>query len=95
MRLQDNDIDSILAPEVEASDPKMEAVWTIVNIAMQSVEPRGEHRPTMVEVVHELIRSWTLEVKPMIARSPQFFDRDSVTSNVDSRYNAEIELSSP
>jgi len=53
-------VDSILAPAVKASNPNMEAVWKVMDIALQSVEPKASHRPSMTQVVHELQGALTL-----------------------------------
>jgi len=39
----------------------MEAIWKVADVAMQSVEPKGVHRPTMTEVVQELQGALALE----------------------------------
>lgn len=62
----------------------MEAVWKVAEVAMQSVEPKGIHRPTMTEVVQELQGALTIEatsVPPALHSSvpPGFSDFSSGT----------------
>jgi len=39
---------------VKASNPQLDALWKVVEIAIQCVEPKSIHRPTMTKVVEEL-----------------------------------------
>ncbi len=39
---------------MKASNPKLDALWKVVEIAIQCVEPKSIHRPTMTKVVEEL-----------------------------------------
>ncbi len=52
--LQVGNIDKILDPIVKASNPQLDALWKVAEIAIQCVEPKSIHRPTMIEVVEEL-----------------------------------------
>ncbi len=52
--LQVGTIDKILDPIVKASNPQIEVLWKVAEIAIQCVEPRSIHRPTMTKVVEEL-----------------------------------------
>ncbi|KAH8932702.1 hypothetical protein BDL97_19G087700 [Sphagnum fallax] len=52
--LQAGNIDKILDPIVKASNPQLDALWKVAEIAIQCVEPRSIHRPTMTKVVEEL-----------------------------------------
>ncbi len=52
--LQAGNIDKILDPIVKASNPQLDDLWKVVEIAMQCVEPKSIHRPTMTKVVEEL-----------------------------------------
>jgi hypothetical protein len=51
---QARNIDKILDPIVKASNPQLDALWKVVEIAIQCVEPKSIHRPTMTKVVQEL-----------------------------------------
>ena len=46
---------------MKASNPNIEAVWKVAEVAMRCVEPDGTHRPTMSEVVQELLGAETIE----------------------------------
>jgi len=50
-----------LDPILKGSNPNTETIWKVVDIAMQSVEPKGVHRPTMMDVVKELQGALTIE----------------------------------
>jgi hypothetical protein len=52
--LQAGNIDKILDPIVKASNPQVDALWKVAEIAIQCVEPKSIHRPTMTKVVEEL-----------------------------------------
>jgi hypothetical protein len=52
--LQAGNIDKILDPIVKASNPQLDALWKVAEIAIQCVEPKSIHRPTMTKVVEEL-----------------------------------------
>ncbi len=52
--LQAGNIDKILDPIVEASNPQIDVLWKVAKIAIQCVEPKSIHRPTMTKVVEEL-----------------------------------------
>jgi hypothetical protein len=52
--LQAGNIDKILDPIVKASNPQLDALWKVAEIAIQCVEPKSIHRPTMTNVVEEL-----------------------------------------
>lgn len=60
--LHNNNIHSILDPMVEASNSNIEVVWKVAEIAMQSVEPKSVHRPTMSKVVQELHDALMIEL---------------------------------
>jgi len=44
-----------------ASNPNMEAVQKVVEVAMQSVKPQGVYRPTMTKVIQELLAALAIE----------------------------------
>ncbi|CAM6065270.1 unnamed protein product [Sphagnum tenellum] len=52
--LQAGNIDKILDPIVKASNPQLDVLWKVAEIAIQCVEPKSIHRPTMTKVVEEL-----------------------------------------
>ncbi|XP_024374859.1 probable LRR receptor-like serine/threonine-protein kinase At1g67720 isoform X2 [Physcomitrium patens] len=59
--LAQGNIEAILDPAVRASHPNVDALWKVAEIALQSVEPRSKHRPTINEVVLELTGAIALE----------------------------------
>ncbi|CAK9237925.1 unnamed protein product [Sphagnum troendelagicum] len=52
--LQEGNINKILHPIVKASNPNLDAIWKVAEIAIQCVEPKAIHRPIMTKVVEEL-----------------------------------------
>ncbi len=48
-------------PIVKASNPNLDAIWKIAEIAIQCVEPKAIHRPIMTKVVEELWAAITFE----------------------------------
>ncbi|CAK9266660.1 unnamed protein product [Sphagnum jensenii] len=52
--LQEGNINKILDPIVKASNPNLDAIWKVAEIAIQCVEPKAIHRPIMTKVVEEL-----------------------------------------
>jgi len=52
--LQEGNINKILDPIVKASNPNLDSLWKVTEIAIQCVEPKAIHRPIMTEVVEEL-----------------------------------------
>ncbi|CAK9266668.1 unnamed protein product [Sphagnum jensenii] len=54
INLQEGNINKILDPIVKASNPNLDALWKVAEIAIQCVEPKAIHRPIMTKVVEEL-----------------------------------------
>ncbi|CAK9200235.1 unnamed protein product [Sphagnum troendelagicum] len=52
--LQEGNMNKILDPIVKASNPNLDSIWIVVEIAIQCVEPKAIHRPIMTKVVEEL-----------------------------------------
>ncbi|CAK9212196.1 unnamed protein product [Sphagnum troendelagicum] len=59
--LQEGNINKILDPIVKASNPNLDAIWKVVEIAIQCVEPKAIHRPIMTKVVEELRAAITIQ----------------------------------
>jgi len=59
--LQEGNINEILDPIVKASNPKLDAIWKVVEIAIQCVEPKAIHRPIMTKVVEQLRVAITIQ----------------------------------
>ncbi|KAG0553820.1 hypothetical protein KC19_12G041800 [Ceratodon purpureus] len=57
------DIDTVLDPVLKSSvpAPNVEALWKVTELALQCVEAKGVHRPTMSEVVQELREAISLQ----------------------------------
>jgi hypothetical protein len=51
--LERGTIEEIVDPDL-AGQYDLDAMWKVVDLAMQSVEPKGKHRPNMNTVVQEL-----------------------------------------
>ena len=59
--LESGNIEKILDPKLrQALSATLDSVWKVVDIAMQSVEPKSINRPTMREVVDELRQALTM-----------------------------------
>ncbi|CAN5964123.1 unnamed protein product [Sphagnum jensenii] len=59
--LQESNINKILDPIVKASNPNLDAIWKVVEIAIQCVEPKAIHRPIMTKVVEQLRAAITIQ----------------------------------
>ncbi|CAK9266719.1 unnamed protein product [Sphagnum jensenii] len=59
--LQEGNINKILDPIVKASNPNLDAIWKVAEIAIQCVEPKAIHRPIMTKVVEELRAAITFQ----------------------------------
>jgi hypothetical protein len=59
--LQEGNINKILDPIVKASNPNLDSLWKVVEIAIQCVEPKAIHRPIMTKVVEELQATITFQ----------------------------------
>lgn len=51
--MQAGTIEEIVDPAL-AGHYNLDAMWKVADLAMQSVEPKGKHRPNMSTVVQEL-----------------------------------------
>ncbi len=52
--LQEGNINEILDPIIKASNPNLETIWKVLELAMQCIQHEGNQRPAMNEVVEEL-----------------------------------------
>ena len=62
--IEDGNLDAILATDVKTSQPtpSHDSLWKVADIALQSVEPIGIHRPpTMTTVLQELHLALSME----------------------------------
>ncbi|CAN5964077.1 unnamed protein product, partial [Sphagnum jensenii] len=59
--LQEGNINKILDPIVKASNPNLDAIWKVAEIAIQCVEPKVIHRPIMTKVVEQLRVAITIQ----------------------------------
>ncbi len=48
-------------PIVKASNPNLDAIWKVVEIAIQCVEPKAIHRLIMTKVVEQLQATITIQ----------------------------------
>lgn len=67
-------METVVSPAIKASTPNRAALWKFAGIAMECVEPKGEHRPTMAHVVQEMRVVINMEEGPP---SPIEHPRDS------------------
>jgi hypothetical protein len=58
---QESNINNILDPIVKVSNPNLDAIWKVAEIANQCVEPKTIHRPIMTKVVEELRATITFQ----------------------------------
>ncbi|KAH8932705.1 hypothetical protein BDL97_19G087900 [Sphagnum fallax] len=87
--LQAGNIDKILDPIVEASNPQIDVLWKVAKIAIQCVEPKSIHRPTMTKVVEEL-RAAILQEGLNSSEYPQ-----SDTYGIEDEYASQIDPFNP
>ncbi|CAK9869266.1 unnamed protein product [Sphagnum jensenii] len=59
--LQEGNINEILDPIVKSSNPNLDAIWKVAEIAIQCVEPKAIHRPIMTKVVEQLRVAITIQ----------------------------------
>jgi len=52
--LQEGNINKVLDPIVKASNPNLDSLWKVTEIAIQCVEPKAIHRQIMTKVIEEL-----------------------------------------
>lgn len=57
-------METIVSHAIKASNPNHDALWKFADIAMECVEPKGEHRPTMAHIVQELRIAIDMEEGP-------------------------------
>jgi hypothetical protein len=87
--LQAGNIDKILDPIVKASNPQIDVLWKVAEIAIQCVEPKSIHRPTMTKVVEEL-RAAVLQEGLNSSEYPQ-----SDTYGIEDEYGSQIDPFNP
>ncbi len=59
--LQEGNINEILDPIVKASNPNLDAIWKVLEIAIECVEHKAIHRPIMTKVVEQLRVAITIQ----------------------------------
>jgi len=87
--LQTGNIDKILDPIVKASNPQIDVLWKVAEIAIQCVEPKSIHRPTMTKVVEEL-RAAILQESLNVSKYSQ-----NDTSRIQDEYGSQIDAFDP
>ena len=67
----------------QALSATLDSVWKVVDIAMQSVEPKSINRPTMREVVDELRQALAMIdlLPPIVHKAANNSTLSSVTTN--------------
>jgi hypothetical protein len=89
--LQEGNINKILDPIVKASNPNLDAVWKVAEIAIQCVEPKAIHRPIMTKVVEELRAAITFQESNAL---PSGYSH-SMTYEIQSQSGSQIVLMNP
>jgi hypothetical protein len=89
--LQAGNIDKILDPIVKASNPQLDALWKVAEIAIQCVEPKAIHRPIMTKVVEELQVAITFQEGNAL---PSNYSH-SMTYEIQNQYGPQMVLMSP
>jgi hypothetical protein len=89
--LQEGNINKILDPIVKASNPNLDAVWKVAEIAIQCVEPKAIHRPIMTKVVEELRAAITFQEGNAI---PSDYSH-SMTYEIQNQSQSQMVLMSP
>lgn len=77
-------MEKILDPKLhQALSATLDSVWKVVDIAMQSVEPRSIDRPTMREVVDELRQALAMTnvLPPIVHKAAHNYTPSSI--NID------------
>ncbi len=52
--IREGNINEILDPIIKASNPNLETIWKVLELAMQCIQHEGGQRPAMNEIVQEL-----------------------------------------
>ncbi|CAK9869277.1 unnamed protein product, partial [Sphagnum jensenii] len=89
--LQEGNINKILHPIVKASNPNLDAIWKVVEIAIQCVEPKAIHRPIMTKVVEELRVAITFQEGNAL---PSNYSH-SMTYEIQNQFGPQMVLMSP
>jgi hypothetical protein len=89
--LQEGNINKILDPIVKDSNPNLDAVWKVAEIAIQCVEPKAIHRPIMTKVVEELRLAVTFQEGNAL---PSNYSH-SMTYEIQSQSRSQMVLPSP
>jgi hypothetical protein len=89
--LQEGNINKILHPIVKASNPNLDAIWKVAEIAIQCVEPKAIHRPIMTKVVEELRVAITIQEGNAL---PSNYSH-SMTYEIQNQYGPQMVLMSP
>ena len=81
--LESGNIEMILDPKLrQALSATLDSVWKVVDIAMQSVEPKSINRPTMGEVADELRQALAMTnvFTPTVYKATHNNTQSSITS---------------
>ncbi|CAM6066109.1 unnamed protein product [Sphagnum tenellum] len=89
--LQEGNINKILDPIVKASNPNLDAIWKVAEIAIQCVEPKAIHRPIMTKVVEELRAAITFEEGNAL---PSNYSH-SMTYDIQNQFGSQMVLMNP
>jgi len=90
--LQEGNINEILDPIVKASNPNLDAIWKVVEIAIQCVEPEVIHRPIMTKVVEQLRVAITIQEGNAL---PSDYSHSMTTYEIQNQSGSQMVLMSP
>jgi len=89
--IQEGNINRILDPIVKASNPNLDAIWKVTEIAIQCVEPKAIHRPIMTKVVEELRAAITFQEGNAL---PSNYS-NSMTYDIQNQFGSQMMLMRP
>ncbi len=89
--LQEGNIYKILDPIVKASNPNLDSIWKVAEIAIQCVEPKATHRPIMTKVVAELRAAITFQEGNAL---PSNYSHD-MTYEIQNQFGSQMVLMGP
>jgi hypothetical protein len=87
--LQAGTIEEIVDPLL-GGQYNLDAIWKVADLAMQSVEPKGKHRPNMSTIVQELRAAIALEMENPDSSSNFRFDIPN--SNADPNFMSDTTI---
>jgi serine/threonine protein kinase len=72
--IREGNINEILDPIIKASNPNLETIWKVLELAMQCIQHESSQRPAMNEVVQELRIVIDMENNVQLHKHDEFND---------------------